>query len=628
MAELTLPEVAELCGVDRTTVLRRVMGGRLTARCIQNAQGGASGFQYLIPVSALTEEEQDRYWVRHGGRPTLNAETTPSHQADLKRLAIIRRFLDSGRSRDVAEALAAEAGIHVATLYRWVARARTHHLDTRSVTVSDDASLPVRFPRSSIPDDFLQEAVSWLLDDARRTRKEGYARLLDRIARETPPIPPISYVQFTRLLAAMTPPFADLLSYRQEGSIPVRLKKTPKILRQWSAIPAGHTYVGDQHLQDYACVDPATGEVLNLQLYLWIDGATNYWTGIAACFGPYTQYTVGLSLLDACRLHIPTALLNDNGKQEKSTYVNRLWGNLSGLIDIDAAAGRHFTTPNLPPVKPIESQMAVFTRYLNQEGLPGYKKRADDPFVNKARQARLATAKDTQELPTVDALLDAIVRVVERHNTQSCRSEVDGCSFIPAERFWRDLDGRRIVLPDAHLKSLFYPRFQRLVRNACVRVRIGGHTVEFTHPDLINIGAHEPVQVLINPLPPHDGGLVLRQCDERWEPYCPVEPWLGRGLHPLDDQETLKAAMRQKQGFLNRFRDAINSVNQKACALAGVSAPAAAKIVTLPDVARMRAADRPASVSDIDAAPRPDLTATVDHQSALRALVHARRQSA
>lgn len=540
--------------------------------------------------------------------------------SDPERLAIIRRFLDSGRSREVAQVLANEAGIHLATLYRWVAQARTENHDARSIEIAD-ADVSVRFPRSTIPDAFLQEVVGWLLEDRRRTRKEGHARLLARIADEQPAISPISYVQFTRLLGGMTPPFADLCRYQQDGSIPVRLDKTPKILRQWSAIPAGHTYVGDQHLQDYACVDPDTGEILNVQLYLWADGATNYWVGIAASYGPYTQYTVGLSLLDACRQHIPTALLNDNGKQERSAYINNLWAQLHGLMD---TGSRHYTTPHLPPVKPIESQMAVFTRYLNQEGLSGYKKRADDPFANKARQAQLSAAKATGELPTVEALLEAIARVVDRHNTMPCRSEVDGNSFIPAERFWRGLEGRRIVLPEADLKTLFYPRFQRRVRNACIRVKIGGRTVEFTHPDLMNIPADEAVQVLVNPLPPHENSLALRQCGDRWNPYCSVEPWVGRGLHPLHDREALEAAMRQKQNYLNRFRDAIKGLNQKARAMAGVDDKAAAKIVPITDAIRLRAADTAPSVNERAEAVAP----AADHQSALRALVDARRQQA
>jgi len=400
------------------------------------------------------------------------------------------------------------------------------------------------------------------------------------------------------------------------GSVPLRLMRTPQILRRWQAVPTGHTYVGDQHLLDYQAVLPDSGEIVNFQFYLWIDAASTYWAGLAGTYGPYTRYTVGESFLRACRLHIPDAwLLNDNGKQEKSQYFDDLVARVNRVIT------RHYTTPNVPPVKPVEAQMAVLTRYLNQEGIHGYRKRSDDPFTNKRRQADLQEAKAAGNLPTVPELLDAIARVVERHNTQPCRSEVEQCDYVPAERFWRGLDGRRIVLPEADLKGLFYPRFQRKVRNACIRLTLGGQVVEFTAPELAYLGPQEPVQILANPLPPHDGGLVLRQAKgDEWEPYCTVQPWLGRGLNPLTDSDRLSTCMRQKNRYLQQFRDALTAVHNAARQLAGVAEPAA-KVVRLSDVVPLRAAlaETPEDRQRREKAP------VLDHQAALRALVNARK---
>lgn len=579
---------------------------------------------------------------------TLAADSDPTdppaamtlHLSAPQRYALVRRFLDSGRSRAEADALAAEAQVHVSTLYRWVAEARAQGQDAAPVPLAGTET-PVRFPPSAVPPALLAAAVGWLLADARRTVRDGYRQLCEQLVSQTTVAkPPISYVQFTRLLKGMTPAFSDLKTWQTGGAVPVRLAKTPKILRSWSAIPAGHTYVGDQHLLDYQCVLPDTGEVVNLQLYLWMDAATSYWVGLAASYGPYTQYTVGLSLLDACRLHVPTELLNDNGKQERSDYVNALWARLNGVIDTHDR--RHFTTPHLPPVKPIEAQMAVFTRYLNQEELPGYRKRDPDAFRNQQRQSRLAKAKQAGELPTVEELLAAIARVVERHNTTPCRSEVDGCEFIPAEQFWAGLAGRRLVLPDEDLQALFYPRFQRKVRNACVRVKLGGKVVEFTDPALMHVPSEESVQVLINPLPPHDGGLALRQDGDRWEPYCPVSPWRGRGLNPLTDAEALEAAMKQKNRYLATFRDALRHLHDQARALAGAPAPEAtsAKIIRLTDAARLRGAlgDAESEPETLSLSPSPspggrgeeggEKAPVLDHQAALRRLVESRRQAA
>ena len=581
------------------------------------------------------------------------------------RLALVRRFLAGDRSRSHAEALAAEAGVHISTFYRWLAEARAQGAAAVPVVVDGDR-VKVQFPPSRVPVDTLSAVVGWLLTDTRRTLKEGHQRLAGRLAE------PISYVQFTRLVRDMVPSFEDLKRYRTAGPVPLRLGQTPKILRRWSDLPAGHTYVGDQHLLDYQCVLPETGEVVNLQLYVWMDAATTYWTGMVASYGPYTQYTVGLALLDACRLHVPTVLLNDNGRQEKSAYVDGLWARLAPHVDLDGS--RHYTTPNLPPVKPIEAQMSVLTKFLNQRELPGYRKRDADPFRNKERQGALAQTKKAGDLPTVEALLAALVQVMERHNTTPTRSEVDGDTYIPAERFHQQLAGRRIVLPEADLKGLFYPRFQRKVRNACVRVKIGGKVLEFTHPDLAHAAPDEDVQVLINPLPPHSGGLALRfhpspsgrgdGGEGRWEPWCALEPWHGRGVAPYADPDTLEALMRQKQSYLNQFRDALDHLHAAARARFAPDKPGqpTAPVIRLTDGARLRDAlaepeslasaaneaipasgGRQPTVSEfpgslesrnrgLTSPARPpegeDKPLVIDHQAALRALEEYRRKRA
>ena len=544
--------------------------------------------------------------------------------AQAERLAVVRQFLGGAQTRTEAEAVAQQAGIHVATLYRWIADARAAGADTVALPLAD-APVTVKFPRTRCNLDLLGATVGWLLAHPRASLQDGHAQLVAQCTATPAP----SYVQFTRLLKEMQPSFADLKRLQTAGSVPLRLTKTPQILRRWSDLPAGHTYVGDQHLLDYQCVLPETGEIVNLQLYLWMDAATTYWTGLVGSYGPYTQYTVGLSLLDSCRLHIPTALLNDNGRQERSAYVNDLWARLAPQIDVDGS--RHFTTPNLPPVKPIEAQMSVLTTYLNQEGLTGYRKRDGDAFTNKQRQGALAKAKKAAQLPPLDELLQTLIRVMTRHNTTPCRSEVDGAEYIPAERFHQGLHGRRIVLPDADLIGLFFPRFERKVRNACVRIKIGGNTLEFTDPKLALIPSGESVQVLINPLPPHDGSWALRDRGEgEWEPYCSLDVWQGRGVAPYAARDTLEALMKQKQSYLNQFRAALKQLHDQARATFAPDSTKKdlAKVLQLPEIPP--AQPLPTGIfPNVDApAESPRETAVVlDHQAALRALVNSRRRA-
>lgn len=638
MTELSVPDVARLRGLTLRAVQKQVVAGRLPARRIVNAQGGASGEQYLIPLSALSPAEQARYWAQHGGQPPEIPAPMHLTLSKPERLALVRRYLAGGRrSRAEVAALAAEAGVTASALYRWIAEARKKGQHAVPIKLGSQNKRMVRFPRSSVPANDLAAAVGWLLQDPRRTVRDGHARL-QAMGHQ------IGYVQFWRLLDRMDPPLAKLKALASRGGIALRLEETPKILRKWSELPPGHTYVGDQHLLDYQCVLPETGEVVNLQLYLWMDAATTYWTGLAASYGPYTQYTVGLSLLDACRLHVPTALLNDNGKQERSAYVDALWARINGVMDCLAptlfTGERHFTTPYLPPVKPIEAQMAVLTRYLNQEELAGYRKRDPDPFRNKERQSQLKRDAKTGDLPTLDELLAALARVMKRHNTSPCRSEVDGATYIPAERFWAGLADRRIVLPDHDLKALFFPRFERKVRNASIRVKLGGKTVEFAHPRLTGILWEESVHVLINPIPPHDGSFALRRdATGHWQPWCPLDVWTGRSVDAYADHDTMEDLMRQKYAYFARFRDALNDLHIAARNhFAPEPEKSAAKVIRLIDITRLRGAF-PESESESEAkALIPDPSSqgrgeerpkapVLDHQAALRALVAARRRA-
>jgi hypothetical protein len=398
------------------------------------------------------------------------------------------------------------------------------------------------------------------------------------------------------------------------------LQKTPKIIRSWLQIPAGHTYIGDQHLLDYAAVLPETGEVVLLQLYLWMDATSRYWTGLAASFGAYSQYTVGASLLDACTLQMPEMLYTDWGRPENSVYINELRQRLSGWVGCgdwedfrakhpDAEITRKHSTPYVPPVKPIEAQMAVLTRYLAQENLVGYRKRdLANPFVKKKVQSDLAAAKRGDRLPTVPELLEVIVKVAQRHNDNPARTE-EGPTIIPAEIFWQGIAGRRRVLPEQDLHLLMFPAAERTVRNSTVRVSVGKNLLEWTAPELALLPAKERVRIHYNPVPPHEGSIISRWQGDQWRFYCVADPWYGRGIHP-EDRDGLTRAMEIKQRYLKQFREALKQIHVAARQRLG--AVESAQIIQLTDVVRYRDQHQ----RHEDTRPRPG-----DNQSACLKLV-------
>lgn len=612
-------DLATLAGIAPQNVRKAIdrgtwRGCRLVIRQADDASNPGTP-RYEIRLDSLPPDIQYAWRRRAAGRPVPAQDLAMLPIDDSIKARAIRMCLDAPGLPTV-RAAARMAMVNVSTVYRWVDQARKAGQLPQTTLTAGGARYAVKLPQSSVPEEIFCAALALLLNQPRAPLTLGY-EVLTRAGVK------LSYAQFTRLLKQIEPRFEDLRLAESAGTIPLYLQKTPKIIRSWLQIPAGHTYIGDQHLLDYAAVLPETGEVVLLQLYLWMDATSRYWTGLAASFGAYSQYTVGTSLLDACALQMPEQLYTDWGRPENSVYINELRQRLSGWIGCgdwedfraqhpDAEITRKHSTPYVPPVKPIEAQMAVLTRYLAQENLTGYRKRdLANPFVNKKVQADLAAAKRGDRLPTVPELLATIVKVAQRHNDNPARTE-EGPTIIPAEIFWQGIAGRRRVLPEQDLRLLLFPAVERTVRNSTVRVSVGKAPLEWTAPELALLPAKERVRVHYNPMPPHEGAVISRWQDDQWRFYCIADPWYGHGVHP-EDQEKLSALMEIKQRYLKQFRQSLKQIH--VAARERIGAAESAQIIQLTDVAHFREAHQ----RHEDTRPRAG-----EHQAALLKLVEVK----
>lgn len=611
-------DLAGLAGIAARRVRKAIAastwrGYRLVVRQADDASNPGTP-RYEIRLDSLPPDIQYAWRRATSGRPTSAQDLAMLPIDDSIKARAIKMCLDAPGLTTI-RAAARMAGVDKSTMYRWLDQARKAAEMPPTTVTAGGARYAVKLPQSSVPEEAFCRALALLLDQPRAPLTMGYEVLTQAGIQ-------ISYAQFTRLLKQIEPRFEDLRLAEAAGTVPLYLQKTPKIIRSWLQIPAGHTYIGDQHLLDYAAVLPETGEVVLLQLYLWMDATSRYWTGLAASFGAYSQYTVGSSLLDACTLQMPEMLYTDWGRPENSAYINDLRQRLSGWVGCgdwedfrakhpDAEITRKHSTPYVPPVKPIEAQMAVLTRYLAQENLTGYRKRdLANPFVNKKVQADLAAAKRGDKLPTVPELLQTIVKVAQRHNDNPARTE-EGPTIVPADIFWQGIAGRRRVLPEQDLKLLLYPHTERTVRNSTVRVTVGETLLQWTAPELALLPPKERVQVHYNPLPPHDGAVICRWRDDRWQYYCSADLWGGHGVNP-EDQEKLTECMEIKQRYLKQFREALKGIHATARQRAGVAETA--QVIQITDVARARVAHQ----RHEDARPKPG-----EHQAALLKLVDA-----
>jgi transposase-like protein/biotin operon repressor len=583
---LSRAEVQELLGISQQAISKAIQKGKFKVQEIH----GVGGRQYRIALSSLPAEAQVRYLQAHPNvwqealkikelseeaKAFLIKKTLPQKEeneisvrvATMDRAWAIKEYLQNP-CYETAKRVAEELKVHVSTIYRWIKKAEEEAERIRMMKL-EKQTVPIKFPRTSVPEDVLIESLSIILSSHGKRIINGWQYVVNKGY-------DISYSQYTRILNKMTPPFSKLLEYHRSGRISALLTETPKIIRAWSELPVMHTLVGDQHYLDYYMYSPELDEVVKVQLYIWADCSSRYFVScVPSIGGQYTQWHVQASLAEAFRIHVPSEIYTDWGKQENSKmtaeFIDRLSSGKIYLGDWDdflekypeAKIARKRSTPGVPPVKPIENMIRRFTEFLNQEGLTGYAKRdLKDPFRNKQIQELLKAQIKKKDLPTLEEGLKVIANVIEKCNITEIKTK-EGKRFIPAEFLWKGLEGRRVVIGDDEIAMIFFPAFVRKVRNASVQVKLGTKTVVFTAKELTWLRDGEEVMIKVNPFPPHEGSMFFRWNGSDWEFLAPAIVWIGHRVHP-QDQEKLAKAMEVKNHYLKQFVLAIREIHERA----------------------------------------------------------------
>lgn len=324
---------------------------------------------------------------------------------------------------------------------------------------------------------------------------------------------------------------------------------------------------------DYYFFSEELNDIVKFTLYIWMDCSSRYYCSCIPAAGNYTQWHVQASLIEAFRIHTPSEIYTDWGKQEnaKATeeLIKRLDGGYLHIGDFDEFTDRYpdsrisrkRSTPGVPPVKPIESAIKRLTEALNQRGLPGYMRRdMQDPFRSKRIQDELRELARKGGLLTVEQGMEALIDVIRELNNSPIKTE-EGKTFVPAEFLWSGLEGRRVVWSEEDLAMLLFPRYIRTVNNGQVRVTVGDKTVYFHAKELTWCRTGEKVCIFVNPFPPHEGSIIFRQKGEEWEYFCHAEAWEGYRVDPRD-AETLRRAMEVKYSYLRQFVLALREIHK------------------------------------------------------------------
>jgi hypothetical protein len=280
------------------------------------------------------------------------------------------------------------------------------------------------------------------------------------------------YSNFTRAVKKIP---AAVWMRINRGATGFELNGLPKIIRQWTAIPAQSVICGDQKIFDYVTYDAGTDSLIKPEGYFWMDCASRMITGVWIELGHYNQYTVGNSLREALRYGIPDELFTDWGKPELSKHIAHIREGMSAIAHTGDfvemmdkyggmdCPGHRKAQPGKPWGKPIENIMNLIDIRMKAKNLPGFRKRdPKDPWRNKEIQDLLKKQARRGELMGIEAFIKTVFAIVDEHNRAE-KKLAEGGSIVPLDFFSRGLIGRPPqALKEATLDYICLPTFERV----------------------------------------------------------------------------------------------------------------------------------------------------------------------
>lgn len=429
-AAVTIEEAAELSGLDRSTLFRKLGSGELVPKAADEKSGNGRT-QTLIQVSSLPLEAQVRYWQNAlapatPDKPAINLAEVPKASLDeaLRRHPFVLRALEIIESRaEVSkqmDALAIEASETSRTLYRWVDQWKR---DGMPGLLPKWGKKRGTFTALSTA---IQEVIKYeYLSPSRPSVTTVYRRVTEYCAQLALPAPCVNTVN--KFIKSLPLP-ARVMA--REGHEAWRKECEPKCHRSWDDYKVGEMYVGDHRLMD---VFVRWGNLVRrLWFTAWYDPKSRTCVGWHVALEPDSN-TIALSLRSAMlRFGVPRELYVDNGKDYKSHYLNgktlthkdvRLSNETIGALrpgflnplGVQIRHAQKYT----PWAKPIEPWFG-HTFPVWERTLPGY-----CGSDNKQKPEKLTEEIRSGALLTAEAFIASLAARIEEYN-QTEHSELGG----------------------------------------------------------------------------------------------------------------------------------------------------------------------------------------------------------
>lgn len=330
-ALLNAKEYAAIAGISERHARRLAESGKLSAKQGVNERNRP---EYRIPLSALPDEAQLKYYAQRGLRvadkPAAPAKKAPSHKPldsytaeereDIAWWTQILKQWQAYRSRPGVNAaqmderfvalMALEQpdrNISIKTLYRRYKALREGDNDGLI-----DKRGKARLGKTSLPEAAETAFLTFYLDEARHPIPRCIELTEEWTRQNAPALMPLpGYSTFYRKSKEVPYPVMILCRH---GAKEYYDKCSPYIRREYESIDANDWWIGDTHTLDVTSLGP-DGQQHRLYLSAWLDARSGIFVGWYVTDNPSSQATLNALRKGILAYGIPKNVYVDNGRE-------------------------------------------------------------------------------------------------------------------------------------------------------------------------------------------------------------------------------------------------------------------------------------------------------------------------
>lgn len=334
LIKLSVNEYADISGLTVQHVRRLCANGNLNCYTDKNMN---NHMQYLIPISALTPQQQLKYYKSHnidipdelfaGRKPkvqrphkeldeftadqreeiafwirTINAWDEYCAKSKLQKVASTEKFVQ------IQQVTNPDLNISKGILYRKKAALKA---DDLAGLVDNRGSW--KKGKSTIPEEVWQCFMSFYLDEAQHPIKACYEYTEMWMRQEAPQFLPLpSYAAFYRKVQTAIPKPVEVLG--RQGEKAFRDRCAPYIKRTYEGMASNEWWIADNHTFDVQ-TQGENGGLHRLYLTAFFDARSGIFTGCYVTDAPSSQATLIALRKGILKYGIPDNIYVDNGRE-------------------------------------------------------------------------------------------------------------------------------------------------------------------------------------------------------------------------------------------------------------------------------------------------------------------------